>query len=444
MTKKSIDTREIVFDGLMVVLEKGQYSHIIMGQILNKYSYLEKQERAFITRLMSGVLENVFLLDDIIDSHSKTKTIKMKPVIRMILRMAVYQIYFMDGVKNFAAINEAVNLAKKRGFKTLSGFVNGVLRSVERGFADYKLPEKLSLKYSIPEWLVDVWTSAYGTEKTEEIIKGFSKGEGVVVRMNLSKGKSREDILKNLTEEGVLYTEVSQLPEAIILTCFDALSDITMFLEGYIIVQDISSMLVAHAAVPQKGDNVLDVCAAPGGKSLHIADMLNGSGHVEARDKTEYKAELIRENIFRTGFDNVSVEVWDATEHDESLIEKEDIVIADLPCSGLGVLGKKPDIRYRVKEDDLEALASLQRDILAVVWQYVKKGGHLIYSTCTINREENENNVKWFTSQFPFELEEFDAGMPCVSEKERKSGMVQIFPSENTDGFFIARLKRIG
>lgn len=444
MTKKSVDTREIVFDGLMAILEKEQYSHIIVGQILNKYSYLEKQERAFITRLISGVLENVFLLDDIIDAHSKTKTVKMKPVIRMILRMAVYQIYFMDGVKNFAAINEAVNLAKKRGFKTLSGFVNGVLRSAERGFADYKLPDSLSLRYSVPEWLVNVWTDAYGTEKTEGIIRGFSKENGVAVRMNLSKRKSREEILKSLREENVIYTEVKQLSAAIILTGFDSLADITMFRDGYIIVQDISSMLVAHAAAPKAGSNVLDVCAAPGGKSLHIADMLNGSGHVEARDKTEYKAELIRDNLIRAGFDNVSVQVWDATEPDENLIEKEDIVIADLPCSGLGVLGKKPDIRYRVKEEDLESLAALQREILKVVWQYVKIGGCLIYSTCTINPEENENNVKWFTSQFPFELEAFDADMPCISDEEKKNGMVQIFPKENTDGFFIARLKRIG
>ena len=444
MTKKSVDTREIVFDGLMAILEKGQYSHIIVGQILNKYSYLEKQERAFITRLISGVLENVFLLDDIIDAHSKTKTVKMKPVIRMILRMAVYQIYFMDGVKNFAAINEAVNLAKKRGFKTLSGFVNGVLRSAERGFADYKLPDSLSLRYSVPEWLVNVWTDAYGTEKTEGIIRGFSKENGVAVRMNLSKGKSREEILKSLREENVIYTEVKQLSAAIILTGFDSLADITMFRDGYIIVQDISSMLVAHAAAPKAGSNVLDVCAAPGGKSLHIADMLNGSGHVDARDKTEYKAELIRDNLIRAGFDNVSVQVWNATEPDENLIEKEDIVIADLPCSGLGVLGKKPDIRYRVKEEDLESLAELQREILKVVWQYVKIGGRLIYSTCTINPEENENNVKWFTSQFPFELEAFNADMPCISDEEKKNGMVQIFPKENTDGFFIARLKRIG
>lgn len=444
MTKKSVDTREIVFDGLMAILEKGQYSHIIVGQILNKYSYLEKQERAFITRLISGVLENVFLLDDIIDAHSKTKTVKMKPVIRMILRMAVYQIYFMDGVKNFAAINEAVNLAKKRGFKTLSGFVNGVLRSAERGFADYKLPDSLSLRYSVPEWLVNVWTDAYGTEKTEGIIRGFSKENGVAVRMNLSKGKSREEILKSLREENVIYTEVKQLSAAIILTGFDSLADITMFRDGYIIVQDISSMLVAHAAAPKAGSNVLDVCAAPGGKSLHIADMLNGSGHVDARDKTEYKAELIRDNLIRAGFDNVSVQVWNATEPDENLIEKEDIVIADLPCSGLGVLGKKPDIRYRVKEEDLESLAELQREILKVVWQYVKIGGCLIYSTCTINPEENENNVKWFTSQFPFELEAFNADMPCISDEEKKNGMVQIFPKENTDGFFIARLKRIG
>lgn len=444
MTKKSVDTREIVFDGLMAVLEKGEYSHIIMGQILNKYSYLEKQDRAFITRLMSGVLENVFLLDDIIDVHSNTKTIKMKPVIRMILRMAVYQIYFMDGIKNFAAINEAVNLAKKRGFKNLSGFVNGVLRSAERGFADYKLPDSLYLRYSIPEWLTDFWNSYYGTEKTEKIISGFSKGDGVIVRMNLSKGKSRKEILESLCRENVVYTENKKLPEAIILTGFESLADITMFKEGYIIVQDTGSMLVAHAAAPKTGDRILDVCAAPGGKSLHIADMLNGSGHVEARDKTDYKAELIKDNLIRTGFDNLSVRVWDATEPDEDLFEKEDIVIADLPCSGLGVLGKKPDIRYRVKKEDLEALAMLQRKILTVVWQYVKKGGYLIYSTCTINCEENENNVKWFTSQFPFELEAFDTDMPYISDEEKKRGMVQILPQKNTDGFFIARLKRIG
>lgn len=444
MTNRSVDTRETVFDGLMAILEKGQYSHIVMSQILNKYSYLEKQDRAFITRLMSGVLENVYLLDDIIDTHSKTKTIKMKPVIRMILRMGVYQIYFMDGVKNFAAINEAVNLAKKRGFKTLSGFVNGVLRSAERGFADYKLPDKIFIKYSMPEWLVTAWTNVYGAEKTEEIVKGFSKVEGVVARINLSKGKSREEILAALKEENISYSEVNELPEAIILTGFDALSDITMFSEGYILIQDISSMLVAHAAAPKQGDNVLDVCAAPGGKSLHIADMLNGSGHVEARDKTEYKAELIRENLFKTGFDNMSVKVWDATEPDNSLTGKLDIVIADLPCSGLGVLGKKPDIRYRVKEEDLTSIVSLQRDILSAVWQYVKVGGYLIYSTCTINPEENENNVKWITEQFPFELTGFEGDMPYVSDDEKLKGMVQIFPNENTDGFFIARLKRIG
>jgi len=445
MTKKSIDTREIAFDGLMAILEKGQYSHVIIGQILNKYSYLEKQERAFITRLMSGVLENVYLLDAIIDAHSKTKAIKMKPVIRIILRMAVYQIYFMDGVKNFAAINEAVNLAKKRGFKTLSGFVNGVLRSAERNAADYKIPDTLSVKYSVPEWIVDNWILVYGEDKTEDILKGFSKQEGVVVRLNLSKGKNREEILKSLKKDGVVYKELETMPlEAVVLTEFDSLADIEMFKEGYIIVQDMSSMLVAHAANPKKGDNIIDVCAAPGGKSLHIADMLKGSGHVEARDKTEYKAELISENLSKCGFENMSVRVWDATECDEASIESADIVIADLPCSGLGVLGKKPDIRYRIKVEDLQSLVSLQREILSVVYKYVKKGGYLIYSTCTINREENENNVKWFTSQFPFELEAIDLKTDFAPADDKEKGMLQIFPSGNTDGFFIARLKRIG
>ena len=445
MTKKSVDTREIAFDGLMAILEKGQYSHVIIGQILNKYSYLEKKERAFITRLMSGVLENVYLLDDIIDAHTKTKTIKMKPVIRIILRMAVYQIYFMDGVKNFAAINEAVNLAKKRGFKTLSGFVNGVLRSVERDVADYRTPDKLSVKYSVPEWIVNNWASMYGAERAEAILKGFSKQEGVVVRLNLSKGKSREEILDSLKKAGVSYRELKEIPvEAVVLTEFDALTDIKMFEEGYIIVQDISSMLVAHVAKPKEGDNIIDVCAAPGGKSLHIADMLKGSGHVEARDKTEYKAELISENLSKCGFENMSVRVWDATECDEASVESADIIIADLPCSGLGVLGKKPDIRYRIREEDLQSLVGLQREILSVVYRYVKKGGYLIYSTCTINREENENNVKWFTSNFPFEAEEIELKTDFAPADDIEKGMLQIFPSGNTDGFFIARLKRIG
>jgi len=426
-----VNTREIVMEGIIAILEKGEYSHIVTGQILNKYIYLDKKNRAFISRLMAGTLESVYLLDDIIDKYSKVKASKLKPVIRTILRMTIYQIYFMDGVKNFAAINEAVNLAKKKGFKTLSGFVNGVLRSAARDVEGYELPKALNLKYSVPKWLADKLVADYGYDKAVSILEGFTKQSGVTVRMNLSKGKSDEGIKAALTEEGIVFEDISDKAYgALVLKEFDALSDIDMLSEGYLQVQDVSAMYPVLMADVKKGDNVIDVCAAPGGKSLHMADILDNTGHIEARDKTEYKVGLIEDNLLRADFKNISTKVWDATVPDESAFNSADIVIADVPCSGLGVLGKKPDIRYRIKEEDLTSLVTLQRDILSAVWQYVKPGGTLMYSTCTLNKAENEENVTWFTKNFPFVL-------------ENEADMVTIFPDEYCDGFFIAKLKRI-
>ena len=426
-----VNTREIVMEGLIAILEKGEYSHIVTGQILNKYIYLDKKDRAFISRLMAGTLESVYLLDDIIDRYSKVKASKLKPVIRTILRMTVYQIYFMDGVKNFAAINEAVNLAKKKGFKTLSGFVNGVLRSAARDVESYELPKTLNVRYSVPKWLADKFVTDYGYDKAVSILDGFTKQSGVTARMNLSKGKSAEEIKAALTEEDVVFEDISDKAKgALVLKEFDALSDISMLNEGYLQVQDVSAMYPVLMSGAKKDDNVIDVCAAPGGKSLHMADILDNTGHIEARDKTEYKVGLIEDNLLRADFKNISTKVWDATVPDESAFNSADIVIADVPCSGLGVLGKKPDIRYRIKEEDLTSLVTLQRDILRAVWQYVKPGGTLMYSTCTLNKAENEENVTWFTKNFPFVL-------------ENEADMVTIFPDEYCDGFFIAKLKRI-
>lgn len=187
------------------------------------------------------------------------------------------------------------------------------------------------------------------------------------------------------------------------LSGYDHLEALEAFRNGWIQVQDLSSSLVGMAAAPKEGSQVLDVCGAPGGKSLHIADLLKGSGHVTVRDLSDYKVQMIEDNIDRSGFSNISAEVWDALELDEELVEAMDLVVADLPCSGLGILGKKPDIKNRVKPEDLDSLAELQREILSVVWQYVKPGGMLVYSTCTIDKKENEENVAWFQEHFPFE-----------------------------------------
>ena len=212
-------------------------------------------------------------------------------------------------------------------------------------------------------------------------------------------------------------------------------------------MQDVSGMLVAEASGIDRMDGqplVLDVCASPGGKSMHMAEKLSGRGKVISRDISEYKVSLMRDNIDRMGYSNIEVQIYDAAALDESLVEKADVVLADLPCSGLGVIGKKRDIKYRVTEKELRELEELQRRILDVVWRYVKPGGIMIYSTCTINPGENEKMVEWFTENYSFVTEELTPYLPGPLKEEGKNGMLQLFPGHHmTDGFFIARLRRM-
>lgn len=234
------------------------------------------------------------------------------------------------------------------------------------------------------------------------------------------------------------------LPYALHIRGYDALGRIPAFREGLFFVQDVSSMLAVEAAQAEKDSFCLDVCAAPGGKAMQLSMLLEGSGRVEARDLTDYKVGAVEENVERLGIANIHACVYDARILDPAMIEKADVVLADLPCSGLGVLGKKPDIKYRTTPESLDSLAELQREILGTVWQYVKPGGTLIYSTCTINPQENEENVRWFLEQYPFTAEplpETFAGF--ADERDRQKGMCQLLPgTHGTDGFFIARLKR--
>ena len=430
----SVNLRALALDLLIEINEKGQYSHLVLRDVLDKYQYLSKQERAFLTRLVEGCLEHQMELDYIIDSVSKTKVKKMKPLIRNLLRMSVYQLKYMDSVPDSAVCNEAVKLAKKRGFSQLSGFVNGVLRSIAREINSFPYPSKekeperfYSIFYSMPEWMVKQWLEDYGKEKTEAILKGFSGEQPLTIRTNLHK-ITPEELEESLTKEGFTVNRIQDIPYAFELSAFDYLGGIQAFLDGKFYVQDVSSMMVAQAAAPKKGDYVIDVCAAPGGKSTHLAEILDGTGMVEARDLTEYKIGLIEENIARHDLSNMKAVRWDATVFDEASVEKADVLICDLPCSGLGVLGKKADIRYKMSKEQEEELAALQRQILSVVHTYVKHGGTLVYSTCTIDKKENEENVSWFLKEFP----EF-----TLMEQR------QMLPGEvGADGFFIAKLKR--
>ncbi len=429
-----VNTRDLVVEILLLVTRDGQYSHIALNQVLGKYQYLAKSDRAFITRVVEGTLERMIELDYITDQFSKVKVKKMKPVIRAIIRSAVYQLKYMDSVPDRAVCSEAVKLAVSRGFGGLRGFVNGVLRSIARNLDAVSYPEEgtleyLSVVYSMPRWILEQWLGQYSREQVERMLQDFLQEKPTSIRCNLHQ-ISREELKDKLIREGVKVEDVPELSCALLISGYDYLAALPGFQEGDFQVQDISSMLVAQRAGPKAGDYVIDVCAAPGGKALHLADMLAGTGMVEARDISDYKVELIWDNIRRSGMENIRAVRWDATVPDEESVEKADIVIADLPCSGLGVLGRKSDLKYRMTREDERELEALQRRILGQVWRYVKPGGRLVYSTCTINREENEENAAWFQAEHP--------NFRLVSQE-------QILPGQQAgDGFYIALFDRKG
>ncbi len=429
----NVNVREIVLDMLLDITREGKYSHLVLQQTLSKYQYLDKQQRSFLSRVTHGTVEHMIELDYIINSYSKTPVKKMKPLIRNLLRMSVYQLKYMDAVPDSAVCNEAVKLANKRGFSQLKGFVNGVLRNIARNIGEIEYPD-LSVKYSMPQWIVAMWEKEYGKARTEEILQAFYQEARTCIRTNLSRISGAELRLR-LEKEGVTVYPVPEVDYAFFIDDYDYLMALPSFQKGLFYVQDISSMMVAERAGIQPGDICLDVCAAPGGKSLHMAELLQGTGKVEARDVSDYKVGFINENIVKSGLNNITAKKWDATIPDPEWTEKADIVIADLPCSGLGVIGKKPDIKLHATPESLQELAVLQQSILQVVCAYVKPGGRMVFSTCTINRQENEENVAKFLQTH----KEFQ----CIS-------MEQLLPKAGadtdtvsvSDGFFISVLQK--
>ena len=444
---KQINEREVVLEILMEITENGAYSHKILGDVLSKYQYLEKRERAFITRVVEGTLEHMIEIDYILNQISKTKVKKMKPVIRNLLRSSVYQLKYMDSVPDHAVCSEAVKLAVRKGFSGLRGYVNGVLRNVVRKMDEIEYPkedvQRLSVKYSVPEWILSLWKKEYGEEITEKMAADFQKEKPITIRCCMNR-VTPEILKEKLEAEGAKVEAHPYLPYAFYLSDYDYLEGLESFQEGLFAVQDISSMFVGELADPKAGDHVIDVCAAPGGKSLHIGDKMEGFGTVDARDISQYKVNLIEENIQRLDSINVQAKVQDATIFDVESECKADIVLADVPCSGYGVIGKKPEIKYRSTAQKEEELVILQRTILDKAAEYVKPRGVLVFSTCTIAKEENEENMMWFMNNHPFKLESIDEFIPEELRSETTGlGYLQMLPGvHGTDGFFIARFRR--
>lgn len=444
-----VNLRELILNILLEIDKEGQYSHLVLRNTLEKYQYLEKKERAFITRICEGTLEYRIRLDYILDQFSTVPAEKMKPVIRELLRSSVYQLLYMDHVPDSAVCNEAVKLARKRGFYNLTGFVNGVLRKIQREYGSIHFPEKnspveyLSVIYSMPVWLVERFLEEYDFKTTEKMLEAFLEPHPATIRIREYQTEE-EAVLESLKEENVLLEKAPYADRAYYVKNYDYLPALTAFRRGSIQIQDVSSMLAGEIADAKEGDYVIDLCAAPGGKALYLADKLHGTGMVDARDLSKTKTDLIRDNALRQNFLNVVVTEKDATQLDRESLEKADIVLADVPCSGLGVMGRKKDIKYKINPGKIRDLAGLQRKILEQASTYVKPGGTLIYSTCTIGKEENIENVQWFLEHYPYELESLD---PYICEELQgettAKGYLQLLPGiHKCDGFFMARLKR--
>ena len=452
----AVNEREIVLD-MFLSLKDGRSSHIVLKDTLDNYIYLDKASRAFITRIFEGTIEKRIYLEYVINSFSKTPAKKMKPIIRILMETAVYQLLFMDRVPDSAAINEAVKLAKKRGLTGLSGFVNGVLRNIARNKTKTELPDKnteyikyLEVKYSTPKEIVEHFITEYGEKKTEEILETFEKKQPITARVNC-KRLTREELINKLSEEEVRVSTDTVFPESLRILELDNLNFLDSFESGDFIIQDESSQFIAKIAELPANAKVLDLCAAPGGKTLLMAEKPEVD-EVISCDISDRKTTLIEENISRLNIKKVRVLVNDGAVFKPEFEEGFDLVICDLPCSGLGVIGRKRDIKYNISKNKIEELAKLQRSILVTAKKYVKKGGSLIFSTCTMSRLENEDNFKFisefagflpvdFSDKIRESVAKYEAGSRLLAEA--KMGYMRLIPGElGTDGFFISEFMR--
>ena len=457
--------REAVLEILTGIRENGTYSHIAVKETLDRCERegMDRRQRAFVKRLTEGVIERRIELDDVLRRYAK-KGARIRPVIRDILRMGIFQILYMDSVPDSAACNEAVKLTKKYGKKENAGFVNGLLRNAVRDKEAGKLAAdsapaggelsgigELSRKFSMPEWIVSMWQEQLGEEETEKLLEALLKVRPVAIRFDdRCSQERREEILAQMSEKGVKAVKGQYLPYCYELTGTDSIQELPGYREGMWTVQDESSMMVAEAAGLAGGETVYDVCAAPGGKAMHCASkLLAGSaggtetGKVHAFDLSKGKTAQILKNVRRMHLPNVVVAQRDALIPVPEEAGKADVLLCDLPCSGLGVIGRKRDIKYHVTPEQLEELAKLQKSILRSAAVYLKEGGVLIYSTCTINKGENGEIAEFIEKEMGLRPDPLAPYLPDTVPGIR-GNQLQLLPHvHGTDGFFLARFVKI-
>lgn len=440
--------RETALKILYEINEKGAYSNISINKYLEAND-LREIDRSFITDLVYGTVKWRLAIDWAIKQFSSIKLKKVSPWILNILRLGAYQIMYADRIPESAACNESVKLARKYGHEASSRYVNGVLRSIARNRENITYPDKktelaryLSVKYSHPEWMISLWIERYGREFTESLLSSNNEIPELTIRVNTLK-LSKSELADALKQTGIDVYDGRYVDEALRIKNSSSISRLEAYVKGYFQVQDESSMMVGRILDPKPGELVMDVCSAPGGKATHIAQLMKNEGTVIARDVHEHKIKLIENAARRLDLNIIKTEVFDASEIDNNYIERADRVLVDAPCTGLGIIRRKPDIKWARNAGDKNEITSLQFRILSASAKYVKPGGVLVYSTCTIEPEENEYMIKRFMESNP----EFDAAdiAPQLPDKLMKpdahKGYIQLFPNvDEVDGFFIAKL----
>lgn len=435
--------REIALRVLLDVSQKDAYANIALARELTKHTVTE-QDRRFLTELVYGVVKTAPTLDWMIQKYVTRAKKSIAPAIWTILQMGFYQLRFMDKVPPSAACNESVNLAKKYGHQGTVKFVNAVLRASIRTPEKIVYPDQdknlarwMSLTYFHPEWLVKRWIARYGKDGADKLCRMNNEPPALSLRTNTLK-TTRDKLCAYLTQEGIEHTVSDWTEEGILCIGHPSLNTFAPLQSGECQVQDESSMVVAHAVAPKAGDLVIDTCAAPGGKSTHMAQLMKNQGKILSFDIHEHKLAKIGENAARLGITIIETTAKDALTLPGEWKDKADCVLVDAPCSGLGVLRRKPDSRWRKSEELLTELPKLQLAILSQASECVKAGGTLVYSTCTIEPEENQEVVEAFLQDHTdFVLEE----IPCKKTSQEK--WIQFLPHiDHTDGFFLARMRR--
>lgn len=423
--------REIALKALYKIERERAYSNIVLDEIINNNrKILEERDIGLISEIVYGVTTWKLTIDEIIKKYSNIKLKKISIWIINILRMGIYQIIFLEKIPKSAAVNEGVNLAKRYGHKSSSNFVNAILRKVEK--EDYKELfnisndiERISKTTSMPEWIVKKLLKNNKTEKVQLICEALNKKPQTTIRINTLKVR-KEELKKKLEERNIEFKETEQ-KDFINLIKVKNIERLDLFQNGYFTIQDESAGLTSIILNPKEGQQVLDACSAPGGKTTHLAQIMNNKGEIVAWDIYEHRLNLVKQNAKRLGIDIIEVKQQNATEIKNEYIGKFDKILLDVPCLGIGVIKRKPDIKWQRKPEDVEEISKIQLHILETCSKYLKEAGELVYSTCSILEEENDNIIEKFLAK----NKEFK-----VIEK------YNIYPDENKDGFFICKILR--